>query len=201
MNDTQDPNDPHTIDPTLDDTHGSSTDTSSSKTGGKRRRRFFLFAAVAGLGALLVAIPAAFAGPFGGGGWRGGGGCSHGGKTMTAEQVRERMDTAADRVMGRVDGTDAQRAEVGALLDKLAPDAVALKKEAKAVKAQLKAAIESGEELDPTELERLRKEGLRLADKASKRALDALLDFQDVLTPEQRAELIGDLQRMQRWHR
>ncbi len=167
---------------------------------GKRRRRFFVFSAFAALGALLIAIPAALAGPFGA---RGGPGCGHhrGSHAKTPEQVREHMDFGADKVLSRIDGTDAQRAEVGALLDKLAPEVFALKTEADTLKDAFHAAIASGQELDPAELERLRVEGLKLADKASKRALDALLDFQEVLTPEQRAELIGDLQRLQRWQR
>ena len=50
--------------------------------------------------------------------------------------------------------------------------------------------------LDREELERLRQDGMKLADDASKLAVTAFGDFADVLKPEQRAELLEWAQRM-----
>ena len=150
-------------------------------------RRFWMFALpVAGLS--MLAVPIAFAG----GGWKRGGCHGHGHGALSAEEVREKAGKVAGKVLDKVDGTDEQEAQIGAVLDKVVPDMVGHRNEAKALKAQFREAL-SVDKPDPAELERLRAEALALADKASRRAVDTVLELHQVLTPEQRQELLD-------WH-
>ncbi len=162
-----------------------------------RRRQVLIGGAVAVLATLLV-LPFAAAhkgwGPFKR-------------AEVTPELVQERMTYVADKVMDKLDGTEAQRSELDALIDSLVPDAVAFHKEGRALKAKFRAALTS-DTIDAKELENLRQEGLSLADRASRRALSAIVTASAITPPEQRQQLQAHIdarrarwhRRMQRWH-
>ena len=133
----------------------------------------------------IVAVPLAFAGH----GWREGGCHGHGHGSMSAEDVRDKAGFVAGKVLDKVDGTEEQEAQVGAVLDRLVPDMIAHRDDAKALKAQFHEAL-SVDQPDPAELERLRQEALALADQASRKAVDTALELHQLLTPEQRQELL-----------
>ena len=173
---------------------GDDSGASGNRTGGGRRW-LLAFALVAAVAATAFALPAAFAGS------RGGGSCAHGrhaGPESPAE-TREKLGWMADKLMKRVDGTDAQKAKVDALLDQIAPNVFRIHTDGRALREQLESALlDSKGEIDAAELESIRAEGMKLADEASKRAVGTLTQLADILTPEQREELAED---MQRWRR
>jgi len=106
-----------------------------------------------------------------------------------------------DRFVSKIDATDAQAAEIDAIVDDLFPDAMNLRKDGKNLRKRFRAAMKA-DTLDPRELENLRQEGLALADQATKRGLDSLIKLHNVLTPEQRAEIQEHMEaRRSRWHR
>lgn len=145
------------------------------KTPRSRRRKFFLFGLLGAL-ATLVVVPFAWAHN----GWRG--------KKPSEHQIREHAGGVADRIMSKLDGTDEQRDALDDLIDEVFPDAMALRKEGRGLAERFHRAL-TAQSLNRAELENLRQEGLALADKASRRGLDALLKFNDILTPEQRAQV------------
>jgi periplasmic protein CpxP/Spy len=157
-----------------------------------RRRRggllaLFLVAGV--LGALLI-VPAAIAGGrmaagmghCGPRGW-------HGDAEVTEEGVRDHLGFAADRMLSRVDATDDQRDQVDAILDDLAPALLAQKLDGEGLHEQLKTAL-TAEVVDAEALEGLRVDGLAHADETSALVLDSVVAIGQVLTPEQRGELV-----------
>ncbi len=146
-----------------------------------RRRRFFLFGALAALaGALFIGSAVASDG------W-GAGFCD--GSEMTAETARERADRVADRALSRVDATDEQRAEVGAILDEAVPKLFAAKVEHRQNHDAWKAAL-GAETIDRAALEALRVEAIESADEVSSLGLDVVADLAEVLDADQRGELI-----------
>ena len=165
---------------------------------GRRRRGLFGVAALVGIGALLaVTFYAPAASAFGRrAGWGHGG--PHG--TISDAMVLEHTRNGADRLIGRVDGTDAQREALDPIIDRTIPELLALRAEGKSLKAEFHAALTRGE-LDRDELEGLRTQGLAIANVASSKMLDALVEVSNVLTPEQRTELAEDLRRMEKWSR
>jgi Spy/CpxP family protein refolding chaperone len=113
------------------------------------------------------------------------------------EELREHLGYGADKLANLADATDDQERAIAALLDQIAPAMFADTLQGRAVRAEL--VTELGKpKVDRAELERIRKAGLDLAETASKRAVDSVGDMADILTPEQRTELI-DL--WSRWSR
>ena len=153
----------------------------------RRRGLLFLFVAAGLLGALIV-VPAAMAGGRMMAGF-GPGHCWRGGEEPTQETVRDHMGLAADRLLGRVDATDDQVAQVDVLLDELVPVMFEQRLEGKDMHEELEAAL-TAEEVDAEELERLRLQMLAHIDEASALATDALVSLSDILTAEQRTELL-----------
>lgn len=166
----------------------------------RRRFGFFGLAALVGVGALVaVTFYAPAASAFGRpGGWGHGGRSGHG--NISDAKVLEHARSGADRLIGRVDGTNAQRAALDPIIDRTVPELLALRVEGKGLKAEFHAALTEGE-LDRDELEGLRLRGIAMANVASSKVLDALVEISNVLTPEQRADLAEDMRRMEKWHR
>lgn len=139
------------------------------------------------LGGLLLAVPAGLAfarGPHEGG--PEGHGRFHG--AGSADEVRERMGMVAERALSRVDATAEQRTQIDAILDEAAPRAFAAKSEMKELRHEFRAEFTKAD-LDEARIEKLRKQGLALADEKSRDLTDTLLQVAEVLTPEQRAIL------------
>jgi Spy/CpxP family protein refolding chaperone len=112
----------------------------------------------------------------------------HGGPA-DPEAAREHAEHAADWVLRYVDASDEQRAQVSAIIARSVDDLFGL---ANTHREHRDAMLElfRSPEIDRVELDRLRRAELELADGASQTLLDALVEAAEVLTPEQRAELM-----------
>jgi Spy/CpxP family protein refolding chaperone len=166
------------------------TTNETSPTPRKRRRGMFfgLFAVVA-LG--LFAVSAAFAGP-GFGGHCG----AHGSMEPEAKAA-----FVAQKIANQADATDEQEASIEAILVDLFTDMNALKAEKETFHAQVKDVLVA-ETIDADKLQVLRAQGMDKMDDASTQAVDALAEIASILTPEQRADLADDLEKMHaRWNR
>jgi len=135
-------------------------------------KRFLVVGLVAGA-AVGFMLPASAHGPKG---------------PATPKEVRMKMDAAADFAMEFLDGTDAQRKAVNPILDGLANDMANFRNEGRALRKSFVTAI-LADRLDDRHLEKIRVEGIKLADKMTSRMLKDLKQFHAVLTPEQRAKL------------
>ena len=119
-------------------------------------------------------------------------GWSHGGHGRFFQDpalAREHAEFATSWVLGRVDASDEQKEQgkaiIGASVDDLAALAQQHQQNREAWPAEL-----SKPTIDRAALEDLRQNGLALADEATGRLVQALADAAEVLTPDQRAELI-----------
>jgi len=117
------------------------------------------------------------------------GGHGHGQFLQDPALAREHAEFATSWVLGRVDASDEQedqvKAIIGASVDDLALLAQQHQQNRDAWTAEL-----SKPTIDRAALEQLRQNGLALADEATGRLVQALADAAEVLTPDQRAELI-----------
>jgi len=161
---------------------------SDPKSSRRRRRGLIGFFALAGLAGALLVVPVAMAGARGFTN-HGFGHCARGDAPLTETSVRERMAFGAARVLGHLDATDEQRAEVDAILDELAPQVVLRRAEGAELHSELQAVL-AAEEIDADALEALRVEFLVHVDETSAGALGVLVELADVLTAEQRATMI-----------
>ena len=121
-------------------------------------------------------------------------GWSHGGRHRghlghDPELARKRAEFAATWVLSRIDATDEQQEQVKAILgrsvDELTTLAAQHRQNREAWVAEL-----ARPTIDRTALEQLRQNGIGTVDAATTRLVQALADAAEVLTPEQRAELI-----------
>jgi Spy/CpxP family protein refolding chaperone len=155
-----------------------------------RRKETWAAAALAVLGAAVVAVPSAMA--FRGFAGHGGHGFAH-----DPEQARERASFAVEWAFRAVDATEEQRqdgqAVVERLVDQLVPLGELHREHREAVAREL-----VRPQIDRAALERLREEGMAMADEASRIAVAGVADLAEVLSPEQRAEL---LELAHRFHR
>ena len=105
------------------------------------------------------------------------------------EVARERAGFAIDWVLSRVDASQDQREQIKAIagnsIDDLFPFVEQHKINREAFVAEF-----SKPTMDRETLEQLRQNGLEMADQASTRLVSAIADAAEVLTPEQRNELI-----------
>jgi protein CpxP len=166
-------------------------------------RRIWIAAAVITLGlaggaSALLATPAARAA-----GWfgpsRGFGHGGHGfGRTHGPDHLRFGIEWALDRV----DATDEQVEAIVAIAGSVAEGLSGLHDQHEAQREALVAAL-AGAAVDREALERLRTEGMALAEDASARLVTAVADAADVLTPEQRRALVEEHEHFHRggWHR
>lgn len=141
---------------------------------------------IAALGGLLLAVPAGIAFARGPAGGPEGHGRFH--AAGSADEVRERMGMVAERALSRVDATAEQRTAIDAILDEAAPRAFETKSEIKDLRHALRAEFVKAD-LDEAKIEKLRKQGVALADEKSRDLTDTMLQVAEVLTPAQRAIL------------
>lgn len=159
--------------------------THGGRGGHRRRGGIFgrLFGAALFLG-LFVGLPYAVAHAASGHGC----GFGHHDAPKSAEELRGHLGKGAGFLLDRVDATDAQEAEVGAVLDRVAPELWALKDDKDALHQDFRAAL-TAPEVNGEEVEGLRKEALVLADDASRIVLGGVVEVARILTPEQRSEV------------
>lgn len=122
-------------------------------------------------------------------------GCRHGQrwhhKDMNQEDLAEHFKDKAEWVLDEVDATDAQVTQVNGILDGLAADLIPLKREHRGLGERLHE-LAGAERIDREELEAARKSMVDLFDRATSRVLTAVADAAEVLTVEQRRELVAE---------
>lgn len=157
---------------------------------GKRRgiRRFLFGALILG----LLAIPAAraLAGP-------GGMGCHRSFGSDNPAEVQENLGRGAEHLMDRVDGTEEQRAAVQGMTAKYAPELAELHA-GKADLAERARSVLGAETVDRTALEEIRKEALEHISDASALAVEATVELSNILTLQQRQELLESWDHMRK---
>jgi Spy/CpxP family protein refolding chaperone len=106
------------------------------------------------------------------------------------EAAKRHAGVAVEWALRGVDATDEQmqraRQIAERLVDQLGPVVAKHREHREAIHRAL-----AGSEIDREALERLRRQELTLADQASKLAVDAFADLAEVLTPQQRQELVA----------
>jgi Spy/CpxP family protein refolding chaperone len=152
-----------------------------------RRRWIGLSAAgVAGAAALgaLVAVPALG----GGGGWlgHGHGWGRHGQHRFSEEQIRDHVGW----ILRGVDPSDAQVDRIAKVAADTFTELRGMREAHRGAREQIAAAL-GGASVDRAALETLRTEHIAAADEASRKITEALAQIAEVLTPEQRAELLA----------
>ena len=153
------------------------------------RRRLFAGLAVGGLaGALFAGSVAAWSHHHGGpAGWHGGGRWCK--AASSPETHGNRIEFATDWVLNKVNATDTQRERVKTIMQGALEHLGPLRdRHREHREAFLSALLQPN--VDRASLEELRRAELQLAESASNRIVGALADAADVLTPQQRAELV-----------
>jgi Spy/CpxP family protein refolding chaperone len=120
------------------------------------------------------------------GGWHGRWG-HHG---MGPGAMHEHIGVAVKWALRDVDATDEQQAKVSAIVESAFTDFHRLRDQHHANRDEFRALLGAAGAVDRDALEKIRKAELALADEASRRAVQALADAADALTPEQRKALL-----------
>ena len=151
------------------------------------------------LGGAIVSVPlAATAGAWFG--RLGGHGCGHARHGHgDPERMREHLDFAAGWVLRRIDGTDEQRQQVVATLEGFIDQVHPLAEQHRAHRDSLLAEL-SRPSIDREAIQELRRAEMELAQIVSTQLVDALTDVAQILTPEQRLELIELAKQHHRHH-
>lgn len=109
---------------------------------------------------------------------------------LSDAELKEHIGDGVEHVLGKVDATDQQVANVTDILGAALPDVRAMREERKALMQEFQIALRK-ERIDPAELEALRQKALALVDRASARGVKAVADVAGQLDANQRAELIA----------
>ncbi len=94
-----------------------------------------------------------------------------------------------DRALQQADATDEQRREIEAIVERVFAEHKALRAEGQALHEEL-AAVLTADKVDRAQLETLRQRQLALIEKGSRQITQAVGDAGDVLTAEQRRQLV-----------
>ncbi|MCU0805743.1 MAG: Spy/CpxP family protein refolding chaperone [Burkholderiales bacterium] len=162
-------------------------------------RRIAIATLVAGAVAGLGFKAYAHGGPWGGGcgarGWH----ASHGPGAMDPEAMKRRTDGMVRWMLADVNATEAQQERITAIVSATMTELAPLRQ--KHFEARKQAAeILSKPSVDRAALETLRTQEMAAADQVSKRITQSIADAADVLSPDQRAQLVERMQRMRgRW--
>ena len=157
------------------------------------RRRFFKRAAIATLiGGIAAGIGIkAFAHGGGFGGWHRGGFAAG---ALDPAAVDEHLERMLRHLYVEIDATDEQKQRLAPIVKQAAKDLLPLREKMQAARKQ---AIEllTRETIDRGAIEALRAEQLQLAEQASRRIAQSLADAAEVLSPAQRKELAGRIEK------
>lgn len=160
-------------------------------------RKLRLGVAAAGLIGIGVALGSLGAMSLSAGAHMFGGHGGHGGSSV--ERMTERAKDRTAWVMGKLDASEAQEQQMDALVETLIGDLQPLRSQHVEHRRAFIAELLRSQP-DRAKLEGLRQEELRLADLASARVLDAVVQASETLTPEQREELMEFASRHRRRH-
>lgn len=171
-------------------TEGTESAESGGRCPGGRKRRWgrrvrltVVAVTLVGAGALLGAGVTAHAER---GGWHG---MNHRwGHAKTEEQARERALDKAAWMLGQVDATPEQQARINDIVGSLVGELYPLRGEHRETRRQLITEL-SRPQVDREALEKVRADGLALADSASRTLVNAVVQVSEVLSMEQRQEL------------
>ncbi len=155
-----------------------------TRLSGRRTRRFWI-------GATLAGVIGAFVANCGRGtmhhGWHRGGHGFH--EVKTVEEAQQRAESATKRMLGKLDATEDQQRRIHAIVDESVRNLYPLHEQHRLRSTQLLEAM-SEPTVDRAEIERLRKAEIEAADVASDWFVDATIDVFEVLTPDQRSEIL-----------
>ncbi len=171
----------------------STPDPSTPAAPARCRSRFnprILIAFIAGIA--LAGGVAAFAHGGSACGWHHGGLMS--GNPSPAE-VSAHVDHMLKHLYAEIDATDAQKAQIGPMVQQAVTDLLPLHAQLQAAHAQALQGL-TQPTVDRAALETARQTHLQLADQASKRFVQLVADVGDVLTPQQRAALADHLKQL-----
>ena len=162
---------------------------------GLRPYRRILIALTLGIAAIMATAAMAD--------WRGHG-ARHGGFGHDAdpEAMREHVSFALEWGLRKLEATPEQQTKIQAIADDTLTKMLALRDERHADHAALRELV-LADELDREAIDALRAEHIALADRASRELVAAATDAFEVLTPEQRRQLVDHLEqrRHRRWLR
>jgi len=161
----------------------------------------FTLVGVGALATLGVAVPIAAALQGNGGlahmhRWCGGERGFGGFHAMNPEAVKDHLQVAAKWALRDVDASEEQREKVTAIAAGAVDDLMRLRQQHVQNREALHAQL-GGAAVDRAALEEIRKSEMALADEASRRFVRAVADVAEVLTPEQRQQL---MQKFERFH-
>jgi hypothetical protein len=108
---------------------------------------------------------------------------------LSPEKVEQRLSKVFHRALSRVDATPEQQSRVDAMVKRLAPEVVELRKERRALRDRLMTAL-GAEKVSRDQLLGIRSSGLALAQRVIDRGIDVILELSDTLTPDQRKKLV-----------
>jgi Spy/CpxP family protein refolding chaperone len=105
------------------------------------------------------------------------------------QAAKEHVGTASEFVLRGVNATADQKAKTRQITDRVVDQLVPLAEKHRELHHTMVAEM-AKPQIDRAAIEKVRQDGLALADEASRIAIDGIADIGEVLTPEQRKDLI-----------
>ena len=102
----------------------------------------------------------------------------------------ENISKRTNRILEHVDATEAQQEQVKSILQQMEPDLENFQKERQALREDFADTLEA-EQIDPQQLAEMQKATVHLVEQVTDRSLTAMREILQVLTPEQRKELVA----------
>lgn len=115
----------------------------------------------------------------------------------TPEEAKAHVDGMIDHMIGKVGGTEEQRAKLKGIAEQTVPRMAALHTEGRDLKNEVRDLL-TADKIDRDALEAARKDAIDLADRGSKLVVTAVADAAEALTPEQRRKIAEAIAKFQR---